>query len=64
MLQHFVNNVFTDILDQFVIIYLNDILVFSESPGHHYHHIKSIMERLQKNCWYAELEKCTSDTHF
>ncbi|CAM5166707.1 unnamed protein product [Natator depressus] len=62
--QHFVNEVFRDILDQYVVIYLNDILVFSNNSEQHCYHICSILERLWKQSLYMKLEKCTFDQYF
>lgn len=44
--QHFMKDVFMDILDQYVIIYLYNTLVFSEDLEQYYHHVWSILGRL------------------
>ncbi|XP_041430600.1 uncharacterized protein LOC121397614 [Xenopus laevis] len=56
--QHFVNDVFRDFLDVFVIIYLDDILVFSNSLEDHRVHMKKVLSRLRTHQLYAKLEKC------
>lgn len=56
--QHFINDVLRDLLDQFVIAYLDDILIFSDSLQEHRKHVSIIFERLRKNRLYIKLEKC------
>lgn len=55
----FVNGVFRDILNQFVIIYLDDILIFSKNHNQHKDHFWLILERLQKYELYIKLEEGT-----
>ena len=56
--QHFMNDVFRDMLDQTVLIYLDDILIFSENPSDHTDHVRKVLERLIKNGLYVAPEKC------
>lgn len=56
--QHFVNNIFRDVLDLFVIVYLEDILIFSTSLKLHRDHVKQVLHRLRHNALYAKAEKC------
>lgn len=44
--QHFMNGIFRDILDQYVVIYLNYILVFSDDLEQHCYHVHSTLESL------------------
>lgn len=44
MLQHFMNDIFCDLLDRFVIIYLDDILIFSEDMVEHTEHVQAILQ--------------------
>ncbi len=46
------NNVFFDYLDDFVLIYINDILIYSNTKAKHTKHVKKILARLRK----AELQ--------
>ncbi len=46
--QAFVNNVLRRYLDQFVIVYLNDILVYSKTKKEHVQHVKKILQTLKK----------------
>ena len=56
--QHFINDVFRDLLDQFVIAYLDDILIFSDNLEEHRKHVCIVFERLRQNRLYIKLEKC------
>ncbi|QRW02495.1 Transposon Tf2-1 polyprotein [Ceratobasidium sp. AG-Ba] len=56
--QHFMNDVFRDILDIYVIIYLDDILVFSKNKEDHERHVREVLSRLQKHNLYCNLAKC------
>ena len=56
--QHFMNDVFRDLLDHTVLIYLDDILIFSEDPSHHTTHVRQVLQRLIKHGLYAKAEKC------
>ena len=41
--QHFINNIFSDVLNIFVVIYLNDILIYSDNMDDH---VKKVLKRL------------------
>ncbi|QRV90602.1 Transposon Tf2-12 polyprotein [Ceratobasidium sp. AG-Ba] len=56
--QHFMNDIFRDILDVYVIIYLDDILVFSKYEVNHEKHVREVLSRLQKHNLYCNLAKC------
>ena len=56
--QHFVNDVFRDFLDIFVIVYLDDILIFSRSLEEHRGHVCKVLDRLRQHSLYAKAEKC------
>ncbi len=46
--QIFVNNVLRRYLNQFVIVYLNDILVYSKTKKEHVQHVKKVLQTLKK----------------
>jgi hypothetical protein len=46
--QHFMNDIFRDILDVYVVIYLDDILIFSETKELHIEHLKEVLQRFKK----------------
>ncbi|QRW22891.1 Transposon Tf2-7 polyprotein [Rhizoctonia solani] len=56
--QHFMNEIFRDILDVYVVVYLDNILIFSESRESHTKHLQEVLKRLQDNACYCNLEKC------
>ncbi|GBG83046.1 hypothetical protein CBR_g36664 [Chara braunii] len=49
---------FRHMLDRFVLIYLNDILVYSQSLDEHVEHLCTVLERLQQAKYKANLDKC------
>ncbi len=55
--QHFMNDIFRDMLDKFVIAYLVDILLFSNNEDKHFQHV-AVLQRLRNHHLYAKLEKC------
>ncbi len=46
--QIFVNNVLRRYLNQFIIVYLDDILVYSKMKKEHVQHVKKVLQTLQK----------------
>ncbi|KAL0192406.1 hypothetical protein M9458_010702, partial [Cirrhinus mrigala] len=56
--QAFVNEVFRDMLNRWVIVYIDDILIFSSSYTEHVHHVRAVLNRLIQHQLYAKEEKC------
>ena len=56
--QHLMNDVFREFLDHFVVVYLDDILVFSKNKKNHENHVQLVLEKLRSVGLYAKLEKC------
>lgn len=52
------NESFTKYLDKFVIVYLDDILVYSESWEDHLRHLRKTLDILRKEKLYAKRSKC------
>jgi hypothetical protein len=52
------NDVFRDLLDSFVVVYLDDILIYSKNKKAHLDHIEQVLQRLQEHNLYAKLSKC------
>ena len=46
--QELINHVLYDYLNEFVITYLNNILIYSENEENHEKHIKKILRKLQE----------------
>ena len=56
--QRFMNDIFSDLLDVCVVIYLDDILIYSNDMSEHHRHVKEVLKRLRKAGLYAKAEKC------
>jgi len=56
--QRFMNDIFSDLLDVCVIIYLDDILIYSNNMSDHHWHVKEVLKCLRKAGLYAKAEKC------
>jgi len=59
--QHFINDVLSDYLDDFVISYIDDILIYSNSLEEHHEHVRKVLRKLLDNKLYVNLEKCEFD---
>ena len=55
---HLMNQSFRQFLDDFVIVFLDDILIYSKSLDEHEHHVRKILELLRKEKLYAKESKC------
>jgi hypothetical protein len=51
------NSVFMDYLDKFVVVFIDDILIYSQSEEEHVDHLKMVLQRLQQHQLYAKLSK-------
>jgi hypothetical protein len=60
--QHFMNDIFRDLADDFVVVYLDDILIFSKDPSKHEKHVRIVLDQLKKHNLHAKPEKCTFHT--
>ena len=56
--QQFMNDIFSDLLDVCVVIYLDDILIYSNDMSEHHRHVKEVLKHLCKAGLYAKAEKC------
>ena len=52
------NNLFSDLLDVCVVIYLDDILIYSNNMSEHYWYVKEVLKYLYKASLYAKVGKC------
>jgi hypothetical protein len=52
------NRVFHDYLDQFIVVFIDDILIYSKTSEEHKEHLRKVLERLRSEKLYAKLEKC------
>jgi hypothetical protein len=51
------NKVFMEELDKFVVVFIDDILIYSKSRKDHEHHLRIVLERLRAHQLYAKLSK-------
>ncbi|KAL0177388.1 hypothetical protein M9458_026282, partial [Cirrhinus mrigala] len=56
--QAFINEVFRDMLNCWVIVYIDDILIYSSSYTEHVNHVRAVLQRLISHQLYAKEEKC------
>ncbi|KAF8692547.1 hypothetical protein RHS03_08598, partial [Rhizoctonia solani] len=56
--QHFMNDLFRDLINITVVIYLDNILIFSKKPKDHPSHVREVLLRLMKNQLFCKLSKC------
>ena len=52
------NRVFEENLDKFVIVFIDDILVYSRTMEEHELHLKIVLEKLREKELYAKFSKC------
>nr|GEV41374.1 reverse transcriptase [Tanacetum cinerariifolium] len=52
------NRIFHEYLDKFVIVLIDDILVFSKSKEEHEHHLRTVLQTLRQEKLYAKFSKC------
>ncbi|XP_059658514.1 uncharacterized protein LOC132304819 [Cornus florida] len=52
------NRVFHDYLDQFVVVFIDDILVYSRTREEHEVHLRTVLQILREHCLYAKYGKC------
>ena len=52
------NDVFGNLLDVCVVVYLDDILIYSDNLAEHEKHVREVLTRLHKHSLYTKAEKC------
>jgi hypothetical protein len=55
---YLMNKVFMDYLDKFVVVFIDDILVFSRSEEEHEEHLRFVLQKLREHQLYAKFSKC------
>ncbi len=55
--QSYINFALRKFLDVFVIIYLNDILIYSQNEKKHTNHVRLVLKRFKKYKFFAKLSK-------
>ena len=56
--QTLMQSVLADFLDDFVVVYLDDILIYSRNDVEHRQHIRKVLQRLREHKLYANRKKC------
>ncbi|MBW0577267.1 hypothetical protein O181_116982 [Austropuccinia psidii MF-1] len=56
--QNLVNDIFYNLLDIYVAVYLDEIMVFSKSEEEHVTHVSTVLSRLRANTLFAKASKC------
>jgi hypothetical protein len=52
------NSIFSQYLDKFVVVFINDIFVYSKTKEEHDEHLRIVLQTLRKHKLYAKFDKC------
>jgi hypothetical protein len=55
---YLMNKVFMEHLDKFVVVFIDDILVYSKAEQQHEEHLRMMLEKLRANQLYAKFSTC------
>jgi hypothetical protein len=55
---YLMNKVFMEYLDKFMVVFIDDILIFSKNEEEHDEHLCLVLQKLRENQLYAKLNKC------
>lgn len=58
LFMHLINKVFQNYLDKFIVVFINDILVYSKSHKEYKDHLRFIVQRLREKQLYTKFLKC------
>jgi hypothetical protein len=61
------NKVFMEYLDKFIVVFIDDILIYSKNDSDHEEHLRMVLQKLQDNQLYAKFTKCEfwlDEVHF
>ena len=53
------NDILSDYLDDFVLVFLDDILVYSRTVENHTEHLGKVLDPLRQHQLYAKVSKCS-----
>ena len=56
--QSLMNEIFHDCIDEFLVVYIDDLLVFSKNEESHYRHLEIVLQRLKEHELYVSPKKC------
>jgi hypothetical protein len=55
---HLMNKVFIEYLDKFMVVFIDDILIFSKNEEEHDEHLRLVLQKLRENQLYDKFNKC------
>jgi hypothetical protein len=55
---HLMNKVFMEYMDKFVVVFVDDILIFSKTEEEHETDLRLVLEKLRTHQLYAKFSKC------
>jgi len=56
--QQFMNNIFSNLLDVYIVIYLDNILIYLNNMFEYHRYVKEVLKHLCKAGFYVKAEKC------
>jgi hypothetical protein len=56
--QTLMNNIFYDCIDDFLVVYMDDLLIFSKNEEDHMRHVEMVLQRLREHKLYVSPKKC------
>ena len=58
LFQNYINNILQDYLDVFCTVYIDDILIYSDTLKKHKQHVQQILQKLQRTELQLDIDKC------
>jgi hypothetical protein len=55
---YLMNKVFMEYLDKLMVVFIDDILIFSKNEEEHDEHLRMVLQKLRENQLYTKLNKC------
>jgi hypothetical protein len=55
---YLMNKIFMDYLDKFVVVFIDEILIYSVNEEEHEEHLRLVLQKLRENELYAKFTKC------
>jgi hypothetical protein len=55
---YLMNKVFMEYLDKFVVVFIDDIFIYSKEEEEHEKHLHLVLQKLRDHPWYAKMSKC------